>query len=484
MYFSYDTDEVQMHKYTIVAEWIKSSISEGTFKPGDKIPSLRHLQKQFSVALSVVVQACRNLEEIGLIESKEKSGFFVSINNENAITKIPTQKSFKANIPEAHSLIGKIIEFGLDPDLPPFAAGVPSPEILPIKKINQSINYLIKNEPSLIANYAPSKGSLNLREHLASRFSLKGVKVKANELLITNGAIEALSIAIKASSKIGDTIALESPVFFGLIPILKELKRKFIEVPCSPETGLDIEAFTKLLSKKKISTLIISGTIQNPLGAILTEQKKKTLIDLSSEYDFKIIEDNVYGECGYDKEILFPIKKYDKNDRVIYVSSLSKCSAPGLRVGWMIPGGLMEKCEHIKTSQTLGNSLLIQEATARFMETGGYKFYLKKFRESIKQQVLSTRHLVLKYFPEGTRVSQPQGGFFLWIELPLDLNLNTELLFKKALKNKLTYVPGTVFTQTHQFDSYLRISCTHPVNSEVEESLYQLGLFFKKNGKK
>ncbi len=463
-------------KYQEIVQQMTEKLRNGEALPGSRLPSLRAVRETFHVSLSVAIQAYQTLEQMGFIRSVPRSGFeWIPQQTPQKLAMAPSK--FPVSDPIPSSLIGRIIGMGLDPELAPFAAGIPSPEILPLAKVNKSLQHVIRNKPQLLSEYTPSQGSPRFRHLLAERFARKQIVVQASEIVLTNGAIEALSLAVQACTQPGDLVALESPFFFGVLPILEDLKRKVVEVPHDWTQGLDLAQMERLLRKYPVKALLCSGTVQNPLGTILSLEQQKELYDLCKKYDIAIIEDNVYGECGYSNSLLLPIKRLDKDQRVIYVSSMSKSSAPGLRSGWMLPGRYLDVVTHLKMNHSLGQSILIQEASAYFMANGGYENGLRRFRLSIHRQVMSYRQVILQYFPVETQVTLPQGGFFLWVELPG--SVKTQELLSQAIKSKLSYVPGSVFTQGSHFDHCLRISCTQPFSEEIQKALKRLGDFFK-----
>jgi DNA-binding transcriptional MocR family regulator len=464
------------YKYQSIISEITTGIHRGNYPLDKKLPSLRKMAKITGCALSVVVQAYRELEIQGVIQATPKSGYIPLApklkGKEDRRPDLPSP-AIKSRKAEPHTIIGKVIELGLRKDILPFACGMPDESLLPIKQLKKCIQKTAQNWPELLSEYAPSQGSLNLRKQIASLMKLRGVGCEPNEIIITNGCMEALVLVLRCLLKPGDIVAIESPTFFGILPILKEFNIKIIELPTSTAYGINLQALESAAKQETIKACLVSGTLQNPLGFSMSSLDKIQLLAICKKFQIKLIEDDVYSEAQFEHNQSLPIRHYGQGEGVIYCSSFSKSISPGLRLGWVLPGTLLEKIQKLKMSETLGGPMLLQESMALFLEAGGYAYHLRRFRKIIANNCFQYRRTILKYFPEGTCVTNPKGGFFLWVELPTKESLQP--LLALAIENKLSFVPGEVFSSSGRCKNCLRIYSGSIFNKRIEIGLQKLG---------
>lgn len=469
------TEQVEKkYKYEKIVDHLAFAIECGVIKSGGKLPSLRNTAQQFDCAVSVVLQAYQELEINNLIRGVEKSGYFALPKQQTALPS-PEKYEHQLNSINStpHSLTSKIVEMGTDRSIIPFGCAIPCDSILPIPRLKKHLTYLVKNKPELLSSYTPGGGNLKLRHEIAKLMIQKNVSLTADDILITNGCSEALAIAVKAVSNPDDTIAVECPGYFGLSSLLQQLDRNILEIPCSSYAGLELDALKTKLQTTKISACIVSANIQNPLGFVMPSEQRQELLKLAERFDFTIIEDDIYGECRFDNKTQHPLKAIDSNNRVIYCSSFSKTVSPSMRIGWLIGGQLQKRCEQIKFSESLGGPVLLQQAMADFLQDGGYNFHMKKFRKKIAQQTFQIKSLLLENLPTNVKVSQPVGGFFLWLEL--DDTKDSMFIFNRALQEKIGIVPGPIFsTNPKMFKNCIRISCGSPITEKLENGIVTL----------
>lgn len=301
----------------------------------------------------------------------------------------------------------------------------------------------------------------------------KGVYVTSDDIIITNGCTEALYLAVNALSVEGDTIVIESPAYLGVVTLLENLNRRVIEIPTSVEKGIDLDILESVLKESPVKAVITSPVFQNPLGFSMSDCDKISLHNLAEQYDFSIIEDDIYGDCSFSGNSYHSIKSLDQSGRVLYCSSFSKTLAPGLRIGWIIPGKLFQNISKAKQLSGLGGTILIEQTIAEYLHSGSYEFHLKYFRKKIAAQTCGIRSLVEKFFPSGTKISLPEGGYYLWIEM--HRNIDSLDLFSWAYKQKIGIVPGPVYSASGKFKNCIRLSCGSPITDATEEAIEKLG---------
>ncbi|MBN2618114.1 MAG: PLP-dependent aminotransferase family protein [Spirochaetales bacterium] len=463
-----------MYKYEKIIKYITDSVETGNLNYGEKIPSLRFMSDKFGCNLSVVMQAYSNLESLGVIYSVEKSGYFISPPGLNPIPTLDGEiYSLKKEEAKPLSIIGNIVEASNDKSIAPLGAGIPDSTILPIKDIQKSISRVLRNTPEVLYGYSNEAGSFKLRQEISRVLLNRGITAKPDDILITNGCIEALSLAIQAISYPGDTIAIESPIFMGTIQLLKELKRNIITIPTSPDLGIDIDALKKTIEKEDIKGVILTSLYQNPLGYIMPVENRKEISKISRDYSIPIIEDDLYSDCSHLNSLENPIKSFDENGSVIYCSSFSKTVSPGLRIGWVVGGKYHKRCKGYKVSSTLGGNNLLQEALADFLHSNGYYNHVKKLQRNIAKQAAEMKVLLEEFLPKDVAISTPKGGLFYWIELRKDIDVIC--IYNECLNNKISIVPGQAFSSGERFTNCFRLSFGNPVTPFIVSAIKKLG---------
>jgi len=279
-------------------------------------------------------------------------------------------------------------------------------------------------------------------------------------------------------TKPGDMVAIENPTYFGIFQLIENLGLKALEIPADPVTGIDPDHLARAIKKFPIKACVFVPNFSNPLGGCMPDKKKQELVELITRYRIPLIEDDIYGELYFGRHRPKTCKSFDKEGWVLQCSSISKSLAPGYRIGWAFPGRFTEQVVRLKMMHTITGTTITQLAIAHFLSLGRYEYHLKKFRKALHTQCLRYVQGIMQYFPENTKVSRPQGGFVLWVEL--DKKLNAYRLYQEALKHHISVAPGQLFSAQKQFGNCLRISYARPWGPEVEEGLKTLGKLIKK----
>jgi DNA-binding transcriptional MocR family regulator len=467
-------EQREMPLYQTLAHEVESAILSGSLASGDRLPSVRELSSRRGVSISTALQTYRHLENRRLIEARPKSGYFVSLK----------QRELQAPEPPAHtpraSLVGKsryvmeVLAASRRADVVPFGAAVPSPNLCPSGKLQRLIAGALRRDASMIGVYPMSLGHPELQRQIARRSIDFGCRLQSEEIVVTNGAMEALSLALRAVARAGDTIALESPTFFGLLQLIESLGMKAIEIPTDPRNGISIDALDLATRKAgAVQACVIVSNFQNPLGSLMPDANKKRLVKLLAARDVALIEDDIYGELYFGTARPRVAKAWDEDGNVILCSSFSKCLAPGLRIGWMAPGKYLPKIEILKLITSISTAALPQVAIARFMADGGYDHHLRKLRRAFHDQTQRFAGAIARTFPPGARMSVPQGGYLLWVELPK--RLDAHRLFEAALRESISIAPGGMFSNSERFNHYVRLNCGHAWSPPIERAIRRLG---------
>ncbi|WP_428229388.1 PLP-dependent aminotransferase family protein [Flavobacterium sp.] len=462
--------------YLKIANIIQEQIFSETLKIGDKLPSIRTLQKLHNVSLNTIKQSFLELESKSLIESRPKSGFYIS-KTSNRKLSIPSMNKLKLSEKQTSSddLITKVFNSVNDKSITRFSLGVPDPSLLPLAKLNKGVVKAVRNLEESGAGYEPVQGSINLRRNLAKwSFVLEG-KLTEDDFVTTSGAINAIYNCLMAVTKRGDTIAIESPAYFGIIQMAQTMGLNIIELPTHPTTGVDLDALKKVIHK--ISVCCFMSNFSNPLGSLMPDENKEELVKLLTHHDIPLIEDDLYGNLFFGTSRPKPCKYYDEAGIVMWCGSVSKTLAPGYRVGWVAPGKFKEKIIRQKMVQTVSSPSLYQEVIADFLEHGRYDHHLRNFRNTLYTNSLHFQRTIEDHFPENTKISQPQGGSFLWLEL--DKRIDTALLYDTAIRQKIGFVPGRIFTQHDQYNNCMRLNFALEWKEKVALDLKRLGQLIK-----
>lgn len=462
------------HLYLQVAEKISKLIDQGTLRPGERVPSVRKLNAQLGVSVSTVLQSYFLLEDQGLIESRPKSGFYVRLRRR----EIPPEPnisspSVSATRVDVNELAAEVHAAIMNPDLIPLGTATPSDELLPTRKLNRLLASLARREDGMSNGYDLPQGNAELRRQIARRSIDWGCHLSSDEILTTFGCTEALNLCLRAVTKPGDTVAVESPTYFGLLQILESLNLKALEIPTCPREGISLNGLETAIKKDKVAACVIVANFHNPLGSCMPDKEKKAIVELLGGKGIPLIEDDIYGDLHFGTERPKALKSYDKNGLVLLCSSFSKTLSPGYRVGWTSPGKFMQQVLRLKLSNSITTSTLPQMAIAEFLKTGGYDHYLRQVRKAFANQVDIVTQAIGKYFPEGTKVTRPMGGFVLWVEFPKSVNAME--LYHAAMEKKISCVPGPMFSPKRQYQQFIRLNCGYPWSERIERGLITLG---------
>lgn len=462
--------------YTEIANGIASQIRSGVLNSGDKLPSVRMLCQDHKISMNTAKRVFLELESQSLIESKPQSGYFVS--NLLAI-KLPlpeiSRPSLIANNNEPDELISKVYENIGKKDLTMFSIGIPSGDLLPQAKLKKEIINAARELKEGGTEFEELQGNLKLRRMIAVRSLNWGGNLNENDLVTTNGGMNALSFCLMALGKPGDTIAIESPCYPGILQLANGLGLKVLELPTHPTTGIEIEALKKAIPKINLCLLI--PNYNAPLGSLMSDENKKEVVKLLSENDIPLIEDDVYGDLYFGPHRPKCCKSFDKEGNVLYCSSISKTLAPGYRVGWIAPGKYKDKILKMKLLHATSSITIVNEAVANFLKSGKYEKHLHQLRRTLQNNYQNYVQTIAEHFPEGTKTSRPQGGLSLWVEF--DQKIKTNELYDLAIKQNISIAPGRMFTLQDQFENCMRLCIGLPWNESTESSLIKVGKLAK-----
>ncbi|SHJ34814.1 transcriptional regulator, GntR family [Malonomonas rubra DSM 5091] len=445
--------------YEEVAGRISFLIKQGTLRPGDRVPSIRKLSKQMQVSINTVKEAYSQLEDRRLLEARPQSGYYVrarlpELPTEPVLDR-PTLSPAEVSMDNIYQLVMRDL---LDPKLLQLGIAVPNPELLPIEKLNRMLTRETRRFALQSVSYDLPPGNLRLRQQVAQRLLLSGCTLSPEQIVTTSGCVEAVVLALQVLCKPGDVVAIESPVYFNFLQLIEDLGLKALEIPASPRGGISLEALEFALDRNRgeVKACIVITNFNNPLGSLMSDENKLKLVQLLERHKVPLIEDDIYGDLSFSDKRPSVAKSFDKTGNVLLCSSISKTLAPGYRVGWIAAGRYQEKIERSKMLANVATPTPTQLAIAEFLANGGYEHHLRSIRRVYTRQTAQMADAIGRCFPAGTRVSQPQGGFLLWVEMPEPID--SLKLYEQSKQVGITIAPGQLFSVEGKYRNCVRLN--------------------------
>ena len=467
-----------MKLYEALADELQGLMASGVLRPGEKLPSVRQQQERRGVSPSTVFQAYYLLEARGLIESRPRSGYYVASRRLVATPEPEVSRPDPAStLVDVSELVFQVLEASRAPGNVPFGSAFPSPLLFPLDKLGRAVTASMRHiDPwSTIADLPP--GNAELRRQIALRYQLDGLQVPPDDIVITNGALEALNLCLQAVARPGDTVLVESPSFYAALQALERIGLKALEVATHPREGIDLGALATALEQHKPSACWLMTSFQNPLGSLMPPEKKQALVELLAAHEVPLIEDDVYGELYFGAQRPALAKRFDSKGIVMHCSSFSKCLAPGFRVGWAAAGRFARQVERLKLTTSLAAAMPSQLALAEYLGQGGYERHLRQLRGALAGQQQQMLAAIEAHFPAGTRVTQPQGGYFLWVVLPESVDALE--LHRQALAQGISIAPGPMFSAKRAFRNCIRLNYGHIWDERQAVAIATLGRLAK-----
>ena len=460
-------------RYEELADRIAGLVDRGTLAPGTRAPSLRELCRQERTSLTTALQAYRLLEDRGVLRARPQSGFYVA-HPASALpvpaTSRPPPRPTEVALP---GLMLELLQYAADPRFAPLGCAVPSPQLLASGRLDRLLARAARLKGEQSNTYSALRGEASLRVEIARRALRAGLALAPEDIAITCGCTEALALALRAIARPGDTIALESPCYFGLLQVLRAQHLKALELPTHAASGLDTGALRAALRSQQLRACVLSSSFNNPLGCTMPEPRKHEVLRLLAQHRVPLIEDDIYGDIHFGPERPRPFAALDANQNTLYCASFSKTLAPGYRIGWIATRRHIEQVLEAKLSSTLCGPILPQLAVAEFLAAGGYEHQLRRLRRAFSSALQHMLGAIEQSFPPGTKVSQPQGGFFLWVELPKSIDIRR--LFRSALDRRICFAPGEVFSASGKHLHCLRLSAGYGWDARIDKAVRSVG---------
>lgn len=476
--------KICMYIYESIAADIERAVSGGQLLPGARLTSIREYASTHGISINTVKTAYQLLENKGIIIARSKSGYYVS-------TSVPElSQTLKAYTPDEtlplsgiSRLLSVIVETQQNPDYIDLAMACPVGGLFyPVVRLKKLMSQVLRSRKHFQGTYALPPGPVLLRSQIARRGLQLGMLLSAEDILITHGTMEALSLAVRASTQPGDYVALEVPTFYNLYPMLEELGRRAIGISTHPQTGMCLDALATAVAHQNVKAVITVPSGQNPLGFTMPVENRQKLARMAADNSFSVIEDAIYADLQYGDIPVPNIKAFDKDGWVMVCSSYTKTLSPDFRIGWLEAGRFRERARQMKFTSTVAESALLSESLGMFLENGSYDLHLRHLRRFYSNQIDAFRACIAHNFPEGTRISRPQCGFILWIELPD--SIDTLEIFHAAMDEKIICMPGILCSGNRAFSNCLRLAVCFELSEQHIVALKRLGFLAHSQMKK
>jgi len=463
--------------YKELADQYIDEINGGTLAAGSKLPSIRHLSKLRDLSINTVQKTYELLEAQGYIVVKAQSGFYVR--NQNTTLKESVFKLFSPQLERIDNiaLLNEIISAASDHQRVALGTITLDVSLQPAQMLQRSLVRAMRGSLQAGLTYSPVGGEIALQQALHEHFSQDGIHINPDQLLITNGAMQALSLALLSISKPGDSIVVPTPCYSGQLLLLANLQRNIIEIPANSQ-GIDMPALEKVMAQGEVAGALLTACYQNPLGYNLSSDDKAQIARWAQQYQCPVIEDDVFGECGYRSQRPAPIKSWDKQGYVIWCGSFSKTLVPGYRIGWCASGRFTSLLHRQLLSRSLAVNAPLQLALADFVNCGQYRRHINRLQPQLAAQVDALYQAVCEHFPADCRSSRPKGGYALWVQLPESIDAID--VYRSAQRAGINIVPGVVFSADQKYRNCLRLNAGNPWSGELSKAVRELAVIVEK----
>lgn len=459
--------------YETLANEFSALIGEGRMLPGDRLPSVRQLAQQRRLSISTVVQALRMLESRGMVEARPQSGYYVRRRLARLVETTGTPQALPTDVGVSRRLV-EVLRANEAPGMVPLGSALPAPELLLAPRLNRLYASIARRQPKLLAG--SSHGDLSeapLVRAITRRALEWGDSIAADEVVVTNSCTEAMTLCLRAVTKPGDTVAVESPTYYVMLQLLEAMGLRALEIPTHPVSGISPEALELATRERRVAACLLIPNGGNPLGCVMPDAAKQRIAELLAARRIPLIEDDIYGDICFGGARPRPIHAFDSSGNTLLCTSFSKTVSPALRVGFVAAGHRVGDIVLQKTLTSGKTNALTQRVIAELMESRGFDVHLRTLRRRFIDQIARTREAVARYFPVETRVTDPQGGFVLWLELPPAVDAFA--LHRLAVAEGIAFVPGELFSASGQYRNCLRLACGQPWSERIEDGLRRLG---------
>lgn len=466
--------------YRQLAERLALAIRQGALRPGSRLPSLRQAAREHQVSVATVVQAYHALEDARLVRANARSGHVV-LSPPRALPEPDTSAPPHAPLAvDISSLTDRVMAAMDEPGMVSFGAACPQAELFDVERLRRAMAQATLRQRALLGRYPQVPGELAARQAIAQRALAWGCTLNPADIQLTNSCTESVALALRAVTRPGDTVALESPTCHSFLQMLEALHLKALEIPTHPRHGLSVDALALALRTHPVRAVLAVPTLQNPLGASMPQTERRRLAELLARHQVPLIEDAIFNDLAERDEHRRTVKSFDREGWVMLCSSYSKTLAPGLRIGWIEAGRFATTVRRHASVMGGGHTPVVQAALARLLTQPGYEPHLRRLRQALAARVDEARGLIAAHFPPGTRVTDPPGGIMLWVELPPQAD--GLALFSACLAEGICIAPGTMFSATGGYRHCVRLSFGSGWGEAQRQALQRVGALAQRLG--
>ena len=460
-------------KYLQIAQTLATSIRTGVLTRGERLPSLRDLASQHGVSLSTAVQAYRALEDMRLVETRPRAGFFVAARPPRPPVPEVTQPPADSREVDIDALAAHTLRFAHEEGYTSFGAAGPSDELFSVERIRRTVMRAAQRHRTVLCEYTLGTGHEELRRAVA-RYALRlGCQLKPRDIVTTNSCLESLTLCLRAVTRPGDVVALESPTYFGFLEILQSLHLRALEIPTHPRDGMSLDALELALDTQPVKAVMLSPTLSNPMGGSLPMADRRRLARVAAARGIAVVEDVLHNDLAEQEDKRRAVRSFDPTGHVMLCGSFSKTIAPGLRVGWVEAGRWTEPVRRMKMSTSGAQTTFVELAMAELLGHTGTEAAFRQMRHTIGVRVDEARRLIAGSFPKGTRVTDPAGGYILWVEMPRAVD--SQALFTACLAERIAIAPGTLFSASDRYRHCIRLGVGGRWDDAQRHALMRVG---------
>ncbi len=476
------TVKKRSYRYQDIVEQLAGAIEKNVYRHGDRLPSVRQLMATEGVSQSTAVRVLVELETRGLAFSKDRSGFFArrptTMKRANRQTDVldipePTMSAPNPHPVDIHHLIQDLFRAFRTPDLIAFGAAEVAKSLLPTAELIAAMKRAMRIHGPSIYTTADPHGVPALRRSIAAFLQRRGLSVSEDEVLITTGETDGMAIALRALTRPGDAVAVESPTFFGILQEIQEAGLQAIEIATHPTTGIDVDELIRAADEKKVQAVVLNPTFENPFGCCMEPYSLRAIAEAMAWRSIPIIEDDVYSDLSFRQRPVRSLASFDMAGNTVYCGSFSKILSPGLRVGWCVPANHATLIKEIQSRRPAAVSTLSQYTLVEYLNGRRYAKHCNMLSDVFLKQRDHVRKMIKDHFPTGSTATNPEGGFLFWVEVPAPFNAME--FYRTALSHGISIAPGPIFSVSRRFDNCFRLSVGRRLTPEIKLAIRTLG---------
>ena len=371
--------------------------------------------------------------------------------------------------------IREILKVTQRPEMISFAGGLPAPEFFPVEEMKVVAVRILTEGGCQALQYSTTEGHLPLRRQIADRMNARmATSVSPEDILITSGSQQGLDLMGKILLDDGDVVLCESPTYLGAINALQAYRPNFVEIPTDVDGMVISELEKQLARNRRVKLIYVIPDFQNPSGRTWSLARREHFMEVVRRWQVPVIEDNPYGDLRFEGASLPPLKRLDEEGLVVFLGTFSKIFCPGMRIGWLAAHrAIFEKVVMVKQGADLHTSTVSQMQIATYMEMYDLDANIARIREAYRKRRDAMVAAMEREFPAEVAFTRPQGGLFLWVELPSHLNART--LLQRSLERNVAFVPGGSFFPTGGKEHFFRLNYSNMPEDRIREGIARLG---------